>query len=286
MTTTGAVIVHHANYPTVLRTIDLIVEQGVAPERLVVVDNTEDPSIAESLRQALPSAAKLEIVDNQGYGPAVNIGVACLLEANPLVDYILVSSHETVPAPGAIVALEQALDADPVLGVVGPTLISESQDPASRICWSQGGILTRYLNEPRHVGYLTPLQSMPNGSVVRRAWLDGAFCLYRSAILRNMQFRSDFFLYYEETELHTRMRKQGYAIGWVPSACVEQSSDGVPTQLLGRNLQLFQQLHGTRTQRAFSVPTVIARRAARALIGRSRWNEVGQIARGWISALR
>jgi GT2 family glycosyltransferase len=287
MTTIGAIVVHHANYPTVLRTVDHIVGQGIPPGQLVVVDNSEDDSLADELRRALPSATMLEVIRNDGYGQAVNVGVSRLLKVNPLFDYIVVSSHETVPAPGAIAALEYALKTDPELGVVGPTLVSDGQVAGLQVYWSCGGALSRFLNEPRHIGYMSPLGTMPAvGPVVQREWLDGAFCLYRAAILTKLQFRSEFFLYFEETELHVRMRKAGHKVGWVPSAYVAQGSDGIPPFLLGRNLQLFQQMHGTRIQQLCTVPAVIMRRAARRLLGRGRSGEVGKIIRGWISALR
>jgi GT2 family glycosyltransferase len=286
MTTIGAVVVHHANYPTVLGTINRIIEQGIPSDRLVVVDNSEDATLVNELRRSLPNGTTLEVIENKGYGQAANYGTASLLKTNPLLDYILVSSHETVPAPGAIMALQHALEADPSLGVVGPTLMSGAQNPGPRVYWSHGGILTRFLNEPRHVAYLSPVGETLAGPVVRRAWLDGAFCLYRTAPLSAMQFRDDFFLYFEETELHTRMRKHGYTVGWVPDASVEQTSNGVPPFLLGKNLQLFQRLHGTTMQRICSVPAVIVRRSARRLLGRGKHGEVGEIVRGWISALR
>ena len=98
---------------------------------------------------------------------------------------------------------------------------------------------------------------------MRRAWLDGAFCLYRADLLRAMPFRTDFFLYFEETELHTRIRKAGYGVAWVPTASVEQSSTGVPPRLLGRNLQKYQHLHARR-------PSSLDRYCARAASVRRR----------------
>lgn len=285
MTTIGAVVVHHANFPGVLRTVTQIIAQGVPAHQLVVVDNSEDVLLAAALRKALPSDSLLEVTTNKGYGHAANLGAGSLLKLYPPLDYILVSSHETLPAPGAIPALEHALAADSTLGVVGPTLISESRASGSRVYWSQGGVLTRLLNEPRHVAHLAPVGEMPSGPVVRRAWLDGAFCLYRAAVLSRLRFRCDFFLYFEETDLHMRMQKAGYAAGWVPGACVEQSSNGAPPFLLGRNLQLFQHGHGTTMQRAWSVPAVILRRTARRLLGRGTPGEVSEILRGWVSAL-
>lgn len=287
MTSTGAVVIHHLHFPAVLRTVDAIIAQGISPGHVVVVDNSEDLELLDELRKAVPNMVTVEAVSNKGYGQAANTGAARLLKMYPTLDYILVSSHETRPSSGAIPALQQALDDNCDLGVVGPTLISERQNADPQVYWSQGGTLTRVLNQPRHVGYLAPLDGDTlTGPVVLRAWLDGAFCIYRSDVLANMGFREEFFLYFEETDLHIRMGKSGHLVGWVPGARVEQSSAGVPPFLLGRNLQLFQQLHGNRVQRACAVPTVIATRAGRRLLGRGDPGEVRQIINGWVSALR
>lgn len=278
MSRTGAIVVHHRNFPMVLRTIHLLAE-SIPPSCLIVVDNSDDPDMLALLRQELPNTIAIHAVPNRGYGAAVNFGADILLAGEPNLDYILVSTHETVPAKDAIILLQQALDDDPTLAVAGPSLVT--REGGCSVYWSHGGRLSRFLNEPRHVAPGVPVTTPLTGEVERRAWVDGAFCLYRAVVLAHTRFREDFFLYFEETELHTRLRRNGHQIGWVPAAIVEQSSDGIPPYLLARNLQRFQTLHGSLFQRALTVPIVILRRAIKKIARYDSKSEIGDLLRGW-----
>jgi GT2 family glycosyltransferase len=93
----------------------------------------------------------------------------------------------------------------------------------------------------------------------------------------------EFFLYVEEVELHTRMRKAGWRILWVPAAMATQDSAGAPPFYLARNVQWFQRLHGNRAQQMLTVPAIIARRWLRRLIRGGPANEMRGLVEGWIA---
>src|SRR4029077_456130 len=283
MTTTGAIIVHHRNFPNVLATVQRLLEEGILPSLLVVIDNSEDSFIASQLDLGLPESSTLEVMPNFGYGAAVNCGVRTLLKQMPQLDYILVSTHETLPAKGALKLLEQALTDDSSLAVVGPTLVT-TQDKQP-VYWSWGGMLSRMLNEPRHLGHKASINVPLANTVMYRSWVDGAFCLYRAGPLGAAKLREDFFLYFEETELHTRLIKIGYTVGWVPMAKVEQYSKGVPPFLFAQNLQRFQNLHGSILHRNITVPFIIGRRAIRNLLKGGPPKEIRELLSGWRSGI-
>jgi GT2 family glycosyltransferase len=282
----GILVIHHKNFPRVLETIGSLRAQ--APDAaLLVVDNSEDPAVLAELTDALGPATDVLSVPNGGYGDAANRGFAHLRERVPELEHVLVSTHEALPEPAAVDQLVAALDRDATLGVVGPALVHDVA--GERRIWSQGGYLTRWLNEPRHhgAGRAPERVSSTDLVVVPRAWVDGAFCLYRAEVFDRLQFRTDFFLYYEETDLHMRLAQAGYGVACVLSAVVAQESNGVPPYYLGRNLQLFEMAHGRRRHRLLSVPGIAARRAARRLLRRQGPpRELREIARGWWEAVR
>lgn len=275
---TGAIIVHHRNFPQVLDTVRDIARE-VPTARIVVVDNSDDPQLVSRLTDALPEGVHLLVVDNRGYGHAVNRAVEWFASVGNLPEYMLVSTHETRTDEGAVTALANALKANPRWGVVGPSLVTDG--PSGPVFWSRGGKLTRALNEPRHIGEGEPFKAA-GGAPTSRAWVDGAFCLYRVSALRTEPFREDFFLYFEETDVHARLRARGIGVGWVPSSTVYQRSDGVPPYLLGRNLQRYQAAHGGRVRQAVTVPVVILRRAIRSLTDPKSRADVRELVRGWI----
>lgn len=279
MTTVGAVVVHHRRYPEVLETISHVIAGGVTAGAVVVVDNSECASASEALRASLPPGVSLVCVRNRGYGQAANEGARRLGVG---VDHVIVATHETVPHPGAIRMLSDALLSDPQLAAVGPTLVTRSNGVLT--CWSQGGRLTRIMNRPLHIGHEVPFEASDSVRCIHREWLDGAFAMYRGDALRRFRFREDFFLYFEETELHRRLVKAGFGIGWIPAAVVEQSSNGVSPYYLGRNMQKFQDAHGGAVARRLAVPWEIYRRGIRRLVRGGPRHELRDIVRGWREA--
>jgi GT2 family glycosyltransferase len=282
----ATVVVHHRRYPGVLETIRALIEQGCDPRAFVVVDNSEDPEVLAQLRDGLPANVTLIDTPNRGYGPAVNVALDALDRLDAARDraFVLVSTHEALPRPGAVARLVEALERDAGLAVAGPALVMET--PHGLATWSLGGRLTPRLNEPRHRGEGTAPAAIESEPTRDCEWLDGAFCLYRRAALPPAPFSPDFFMYFEETELHARLRAAGHRLACVPAAVVEQSSGGAPPFLLARNLQLFQRRHGTRLHRLVTVPAVIARKAIRRRVRGGPPDEIGELLRGWYSGRR
>ena len=276
------IVVHHRRFPKVLGTVTALIQDGLPPDCLVVVDNSEENKTEADLRAALPAGVRLVCMPNRGFGAAVNAGLA---ELQPS-DRILVASHEALVHSGAIASLDAALSTDDRIVAAGPTLVMRRS--GGLIIWSEGGLLTARLRLPRHVGHLTPYPPphAPQIAAEDRAWLDGACVLYRGPALRDYRLREDFFLYFEEAELHRRFAAAGWRLAWVPAAIVEQSSDGVPPYYLARNLQLFQHAHGTPVSRMLAVPYEILRHVARHFVHRDAPFQLTEMLRGWSEAIR
>lgn len=281
-TGTAAVVVHHRSPDTLAVTVASLRREDIDGDRIVVVDNSEDPE--QDLAACLPGRPVVLEIPNRGYGAAANRGIEFLLGLTPPPSRILISTHEVRPEPGAVAVLEAALERAPDVAAVGPTVNSSKPDGAvHRIC---GGRFTALLNEPRHILELAGKAKALPESPLERDWLDGAFVLYRSWVLEQERFREDFFLYYEESELHARLGKRGWPVAWVPEAEVHELAAGVPPFLRGRNLQRFQQLHGSRLSAVLTVPLALAKASVKAVAGRAGWGQVRQLATGWLAALR
>jgi N-acetylglucosaminyl-diphospho-decaprenol L-rhamnosyltransferase len=293
---TGCVIVHHKSLDTIFRTVELILENGIAASNVVVVDNSEDPEVAKSLRTHLFAGVRLLLTKNGGYAAAVNTGVDFLTnDSDP--DFILVSTHEVQPRHDAVGAMLNAMASDESIAVAGPTLAS-SGDPyaVSAPVWSTGGTLTRWLSLPAHTGSGRPLATVLQESSGlaewhERQWLDGAFCLYRAAVLAE-RLREDFFLYSEELEFHTRLRALGHKVVWAPRSVATQQTKGTPPYYQARNLQIFLRLRGNGAQMVVSVPILIVRERLVRILRRRR-TERGALRRslrglrdGWTHEIR
>lgn len=276
----ACIVVHHNSRDSLAGTVRAIIRQGMAAEDVIVVDNSgpcpKDPPLSE----VLPVNVSLLRTENRGYGAAVNVGLDHLRQTAKNCQYVLVSTHEVQPGSGAVAALLDAMESDPDVDAAGPTIKSVRRGRSGG--WiSRGGELSPRLGIPRHA---TKLRS--ERSPVAVVWLDGAFVLYRYRVLDSLRLREEFFLYYEETELHLRIHHAGGVVALVPSASVEETANDIPPFLQGRNLQWLNQLHGSLLARALAVPWLLAKSTLKALLRKGRGSDTLAMLRGWLFAIR
>lgn len=272
-TAVQCVIIHHRSPTTVGRVVSGALASGIAPERIVVVDNSP---LTDAPLTAPPGVSVIR-TENHGYAAAANRGVRYLESQNAPAQFTIIASHEAEINAGAVAALAGTLESDSRIAAAGPTLYVEG----TRDIWSTGGYLSRVLHIADH--HRSPDQE---GRVaVDREWLDGALVLYRSDALRLFPFDESYFLYFEETDLHVRLRGAGYRVVWVPRAVSHQTSKGIPPRLIGRNTMLFQNKHFTRTTGRLAVAVAAGKAGARRLVlRRGEWSDIRQIVTGWWEA--
>jgi len=281
----GAILVNHNFYPMVMETLRMLQEATRRYDDLVVVDNSSGGEFWRLIREELGAAATVVHVENHGYAAAVNTGVRVLagLGYGP-GDYVVVTTHETKPRQDAVGRLVEALEDDLRIGVAGPTLLDGNRSGA-RI-WSEGGRLSRFLGLPEHVNWGRPFTGSQALAPVDRDWVDGAFAAYRWQALADVPLPDVYFMYFEETECHTRLRKAGWRVVWAPQAVVVQASTGIPGYFLGRNVHLFQWRVGTWRGKAFADAWVAGKLLARVFALRTRPCAVPQHVRGLIDGVR
>ncbi|OZE34086.1 MULTISPECIES: glycosyltransferase [unclassified Rhodococcus (in: high G+C Gram-positive bacteria)] len=278
-----AIVVHHKSYDSIKATVELLLDDGIAEARVVVVDNGEEPGRQDELTSMLPAGVHLLFEKNRGYGAAVNRGVEYADSLGAPYDYVLVSTHECRVEMGAVPTLVAALDRNTDAAIVGPTLISGE---ANQFIWSAGGFLTPTLRLPRHYFHrATELPPLADAEV-EREWLDGAFLVTRRSALRECAVDERFFMYMEEVDHHVALRNRGWKIMWIPSARVWQSSGGIPPYYLGRNMQLFQRWNGTAVSRLAATPWSIAHRALSDVRHGKGLNSVAGMIKGWNDSRR
>lgn len=255
-----AVVVHHRSYDSLLETVSKILAEGVSPHKLVVVDNSEQPATSRQLEADLPEYVSLVSTANEGYGAAVNLGVRWHVNNQTDASYLLVSTHESLPEAGAVCTMAAALDSNSQAAVVGPALVTGAE---SSILWSLGGTFTKILGLPRHRFHKADRAELRALECAPVAWLDGAFLLFRKAVIEELPIDERFFLYMEETDHQRRLSRLGWDILIEPRAVVWQSSKGIPPFYQTRNVQLFHAKNGSRLQRYASAPYITMRALVR-----------------------
>lgn len=274
----AGVVVHHRSRETLAATIHRLVLEGVEPTKLLIVDNSEDPSEEGRLKQVLPSGVNIIFTPNSGYGAAVNAGVAWHERNTASTAYTLVSTHEALPEPGSLQKLVTALETYERAALVGPALVTGER---SETIWSLGGYFSKVLGLPRHFGHKAPRTELTSSFSRQVEWLDGAFLLFRRTVLEVHPIDEDFFLYMEETDHQLSLQRVGWEVRLEPTAVVWQSSGGTPPFYQTRNIQLFQAKNGSGLQRLLSAPYIISTAIVRDVLQRRGMSNWKPLLEGW-----
>ena len=278
----SCIVVHHNSIEMLQLTIESLKAAGLRPHAILIVDNSNSETTAMAQSVAIAEQVQFMAIENRGYAAAINAALELQARNGSEQKYTLVSTHETLLDVRAIVEMKIALEANPTAAVAGPTLLAGNLS-SSKI-WSFGGRLTRTLKLPRHI---LDGGAAEGSAAVSRDWLDGALNLYVTEALRTHSLDESYFLYFEETDLHTRFRKVGLGVLWVPKARAAQTSSGIPPRLLGRNLFMMVSRAFSPTRARCAVIFESLRALARkALTQRGTWADAGAILRGWFEGER
>lgn len=182
----------------------------------LVVDNGSTDDSLQRVREAFPEVPILENGRNLGFTGGNNIGLRWALERG--ADYMLLLNDDTEVAPDFLRQLVEAAEADPAVGMAGPT-IRYFHEP--EVIWSAGGEIDCRRGQTRMLG-LSERDTGQFGLVPRDVdFVTGCALLARRRVLEEVGLLDDrFFAYYEETEWCVRAAKKGFKIVHVPKAIV------------------------------------------------------------------
>lgn len=169
---------------------------------LVVVDNGSTNDSVAQIEAAHPDILLLETGKNLGFAAGNNYGIRYGMECG--ADYIWLLNNDTKPAPDALSALVRKMEENPALGEVASVLY-HMERPEVVQTWGGGRINT-------WIGY-----SWRADKPIEDEWfhdLLGASLLVRRSALEEIGLLDErFFLYWEDSELGFRLRKNGWKLG-------------------------------------------------------------------------
>jgi len=161
------------------------------------------------------------IVDGQwnaGFAAGCNIGVRRAL-ADPECGFIWLLNNDTVVTPGALRALRTVMDQEPDVAVCGSTLLYyDSPDTVQGL----GGQF--FMDKARgvHIGNRQRLADLPSRAEIEKqlSYVIGASMFVRRSLFeRTGGLSEDYFLYFEEIDLATRLL-HNERNAWAPESVV------------------------------------------------------------------
>ncbi len=178
-------------------------EQG-ADLRVLVHDNASPDNTVAVLAARVPEAEVVASPVNAGFAAGVNA-----LLARSTAPWLLVLNSDAWPAPGAVGALVEALQAHPRAGLAAPRLESPDGDlelSAFPFPSVLGAVRAAMLREPH------PFAPADVDWVVGACWL-----LRREAV---QPLDESLFMYGEDVDLCWKLRKAGWRVRYEPAALV------------------------------------------------------------------
>ena len=202
----AVVVLHYRNWPGIRRTLDAVLEQGVDPTEVTIVDNASGDGSVREIEANYASMNRIELDANGGYAAGMNQGLRACASS---YDAALLLTHDCVLGEGALELLKSRLRSDERLGAVGPLLAWRS---APDRVFSGGGTLLAPAYDPDHLWWRDEVSLHADEPPREVQWLDGACVLLRTAVFESLGgFDEGYFLYFEEVDYLAVGAKSGLA---------------------------------------------------------------------------
>jgi N-acetylglucosaminyl-diphospho-decaprenol L-rhamnosyltransferase len=189
---------------------------------VVVADNRTDDAELQRITAAA-SVTYLPLDRNYGYGGAMNQAAQTLPRT---VEWLLISNPDVVLGPGSIDTLVRAGESDPMIGAVGPAIMTDGEVypsaravPSLRTGIGHALFANIWIGNPWTRAYR---RDSSNAGVRRDAgWLSGACLLVRRTAFDQLGgFDDGYFMYFEDVDLGYRLGKAGFRNLYEPAAVV------------------------------------------------------------------
>jgi GT2 family glycosyltransferase len=214
-----AVVVNYGTPELTLRAARALLDDGLPPGRLVVLDNASRDDSYDRFRAELADCELARLEVNAGFAGGANAGAA-RLEGDA---YLIVNNDAFVHAPGSLRRLVARLD-DPAVGVVAPRLLNEDlslqpnvvplNSPAVALVRASG--LSRFVPNRFQPSWSTHWDHSSSREIEAA---DGAVLLVRAEAWRALGgYDEAEYMYAEDLDLCWRAREVGWKVWFEPEA--------------------------------------------------------------------
>lgn len=215
-----SVIVVHYRTPHLLRALlhSLLVSPPQRSFEVLILDNDDGASLLDQL----PDDSRISLYalgTNVGFAKAANEGMR-----KAKGHYFLIANSDVEFPARSVTSLVATMDGLPLAGAVGVRLVQP--DGKAEV---NGGAFPTLLREyRRRQRILSHERNAPGeeqeregGGLEERDWVSGACLLVRREAVEAVGlFDENFFLYYEDVDLCTRLRRAGWRVYYLPTVTV------------------------------------------------------------------
>ncbi len=200
---------------------------------IIVVDNSPKDIVSKKLKKFSDTIVYICNKQNTGYGAGNNLGIS-----KSKSEHVFILNPDTLIGPKTIETLSRYLDRNKKAAIVAPNLIDKSgevfKDMGSRTLTPIRSIFTHsfiYKIFPKNaIAAKYMLRDLPKSKLRQANAVPGSAFMIRKSVFEKVgMFDEIFFMYFEESDLGTRINKAGYKIFINPKAKVVHKWKSVKT---------------------------------------------------------
>ena len=216
----SCIIVTHNSLEVIDDCITSLLESGVEPSRVYVVDNGSSDGTAAHVSRRYPAARVVESSENLGFSKANNLGA--WESSSRLIMFV---NPDAIFLPGAMGEMISALDSSEV-GICGPLLLNRDLHPKPESYLPSTSVpglflLQTHLWKPVYLArrFLDRILQ-PTSPRERRVLSGSCMLVRREAFVKVGGFDERFFMYAEDLDLCESISRAGFRVVQAPAAHV------------------------------------------------------------------
>lgn len=179
---------------------------------VVVVDNHSEDGSIEMARERFKEHRYILNSENQGFSRGMNLGIRAALKEG--AEWVWIFNNDALAAPDSLNLLLAAAAHRERVGMLSPLII----DKETNEVWFAEGKINFFRMRTEHV---LPRPSLFSQEAYPSEFLTGCALLINKRVFESVGFLDeDFFLYYEDADLSSRVWSAGFQCLVVPGAKV------------------------------------------------------------------
>lgn len=201
------ILVNYNNYEDTLECVKSLKNCTYKNYNIIVVDNASNNASINELRKYKNEYILIEAKENLGFSAGNNVGIKFAI--NHGADYILLINNDTVVDKGFLEPLISVVESDSEIGIMSGQIYYYDY---SNLLWFDGG----YINSWKGQAYHKNIKKENDSSLPileEVDFLTGCFMFMPVKVIESVGgLDEDYFLYYEDTDFCSKVRKHGYKL--------------------------------------------------------------------------
>jgi len=192
-----------------------IYDSGAVDYDIILVDNASTDGSGYQLKEKYPGIILLQSATNLGFSGGNNLALQYAVQQGYTYSFLL--NNDTFVHPGFLEPLVRYMQEHTNTGALQPKIFFHRHPT---ILWNGGSLYNPWLGYTRSHRYMRR-EGKRQQQVQQVNWITGcAFFIRNSILAQTGLFATNMFMYFEDTDLSFRIRKQGYQLAFQPLSII------------------------------------------------------------------